>query len=126
MRKDNDLAGYHQHTVLIIGVIVVISVLGFIMLRKKKYDLKQMEEKRKILETPIDNLEDEDLKNKIQRLKGDQTMATIFSENQLNRQIKCQRTAGPFRGSRENHRSVYHRCQRRVFHTFKGHRIRQR
>ena len=64
MRKTTTSQDIIQHTVLIIGVIVVISVLGFIMLRKKKYDLKQMEEKRKILETPIDNLEDEDLKNK--------------------------------------------------------------
>ena len=64
MRKTTTSQDIIQHTVLVIGVIALISVLGFIMLRKKKYDLKQTEEKRKILETPIDNLEDEDLKNK--------------------------------------------------------------
>ena len=64
MRKTTTSQDIIQHTVLVIGVIAVISVLGFIMLRKKKYDLKQTEEKRKILETPIDNLDDENLKNK--------------------------------------------------------------
>lgn len=57
----NDIA---NRTVLIVGIIVPISIIGYIIIRNKKYDLKRLEEKRKILETPIDNLADEELKNK--------------------------------------------------------------
>lgn len=64
MRKtatSNDVA---MRVIFVFGTVAVFLVVGTIILKKKKLDLKEAEEKRKILETPIEILEDEALKDK--------------------------------------------------------------
>lgn len=53
-------------TIIVIGIIGGISVIGYLIIRKKKIELQEAEEKRKILETPIEKLNDEELKDKYQ------------------------------------------------------------
>jgi len=48
----------------IIGAIGGIIVVGVIIIKKKKYEAQKAEEDRRILETPINNPEEDSLKNK--------------------------------------------------------------
>ena len=48
----------------IIGIIAGIIVIGVIVIKKKKYEVQKAEEDRRILETPVNNPEDDSLKNK--------------------------------------------------------------
>lgn len=66
MRKTTTGNDIIKTGVIIIGGITVIAIIGFIVVKKKKADVKEAEEKRKILETPIENIKDDDLKNKYQ------------------------------------------------------------
>ena len=64
MRKTTTGNDILLKAIIIIGIIGGISVIGYIIIRKKKTELQEAEEKRKILETPIDKLNDEELKDK--------------------------------------------------------------
>ncbi|WP_294147184.1 hypothetical protein [uncultured Clostridium sp.] len=64
MRKTTTSYDMAMRFVLVFGTVVIFLVIGTIILKKKKLDVKEAEEKRKILETPIEILEDEALKDK--------------------------------------------------------------
>lgn len=64
MRKTTTKNDILMKGILIIGIIGGISLIGYIIIRKKKIALQETEEKRRILETPIENLTDTGLKNK--------------------------------------------------------------
>lgn len=64
MRKTTTSEDILINLVKAICVMVIISVIGFIVVKRKKYAAREAEEKRRILETPIENLTDTDLKNK--------------------------------------------------------------
>lgn len=48
----------------VIGVIGGIIIIGAIVVKKKKYEAQKAEEDRRILETPVNNPDDDSLKNK--------------------------------------------------------------
>ena len=64
MRKTTTSKDILLGVVIAVSVIAVISVCGYVLVKKKQADAKEAEEKRKILETPIENMEDIELKEK--------------------------------------------------------------
>lgn len=66
MRKTTTGNDILLKTIIVIGIIGGISVIGYLIIKKKKIELQEAEEKRKILETPIEKLNDEELKDKYQ------------------------------------------------------------
>ena len=69
MRKTTTSKDILMGVVIAVGAVAVIAVCGCVIVNKKRADAKAAEEKRKILETPIENLADAELKEKYSEKK---------------------------------------------------------
>jgi hypothetical protein len=64
MRKTTTNKDITKKLIGVVGFIGGIAIVGIIIINKKKYEAQKASEDRKILETPINNLTDESLKDK--------------------------------------------------------------
>ena len=64
MRKTTTAADVWRIAVIIGGAVGLAAVCGYVIIKKRQAAAKEAEEKRKILETPIENMEDMELKEK--------------------------------------------------------------
>ena len=64
MRKTTTANDVKLRTVTIIGAAAVIGLIGYLIVKRQKAAAAEAEERRKILETPVQKMEDEELKDR--------------------------------------------------------------